>query len=470
MQRHRTVAARRGGVCPRVVARFGVGLPLPDETVAGRLRDLLRLRIMDRQMQGHHRIAALRIGERLCIVAGPGVGHPVPDITVARCRRNFRRLRMVNRQVHRHHAVAAVDVGEHLRDVAALLVFVASPFEDIAGGHRLLHRVGFNRAQPILRRAVAAHGGDAREIQRVGVTEKVSAPLHGKVAGADHRVEDRQRWRNHRDMCQDHAVAARGARQLLHVHPALRIDTTLPLEHTAHRGVERGVGHLGHLQRHHHHAVAAVTVLENLRLGAGSEEHQTVPAQRKLVLAADAVNMHRVRIVHRQLYPASVRAAVGVVDDALVNPRFRIDRVEPRIAVADRNLGDHRGGVRHVHVDRGGAIAPVDVGDGDALRARLCECETPHGHRQALRADQRVELHRVRVVDRHVRRHNAVAAVTVLQRLRIHSALRVYFPVPDERPAHDGVESGDARRVYCQGQSDNGVATETVGESFRINT
>ena len=63
----------------------------------------------------------------------------------------------------------------------------------------------------------------------------------------------------------------------------------------------------------------------------------------------------------------------------------------------------------------------MDIEHGDALRARPCEREPAHGQRKALRTDQRVELHRVRIMHRQVQRHDAVAAGRVGERLCIVS-------------------------------------------------
>ena len=119
-------------------------------------------------------------------------------------------------------------------------------------------------------------------------------------------------------------------------------------------------------------------------------------------------------------------------------------------------------------MDGGGAVATVDVGDSNGLRARFGKCEPAHGHGQALRTDERIDLHRVRVMHRHIRRHDTVTTVLVLKCLHVFARLGVGFSVPEKGVAYRGVESGFVGGVHRQGQGDDAVAALLVDKLLGV--
>ena len=468
VQRHHGVAAvgRREDLI--VVAGFRVSLAVPCVAVAGGGFDKRTRRGIDGQVHRHHGIAARRVGECPRVVAGGGVGHPTPLVLPTGRGREGGRHGGVDGQVERHHTVAAVDVAEHTHKGVVLVEFVAVPFVHIAGIDGLHHGVGRGGAQTEDRRTVTPRGGDGGEGQRVGVFEELSAPQHRQIPDADGGVENRHRRLRHRDAGDDHAVAARRTGELLHIRAALGIYAAGPFELLADGGVEGRETAADHGHGHHHHTVAAVVVRESPRLRARAVEDPSVPDQRQRVLADGAVQGGGVGIVDRQVQAPGVGASVLVHGRPLVDSRCRQNGAVPVVAVAGGDGGDGRGGVRHGQMHGGGAVAAVDVGDGDGLRARSREREPAHGHRQALRADERIELHGHGILDGKVDGHGTVAAVLVGQRLRIVAAFGVVLPVPEERPADGGVETAGLRGVHGERHRHDGVAARAVGERLRI--
>ena len=175
-------------------------------------------------------------------------------------------------------------------------------------------------------------------------------------------------------------------------------------------------------------------------------------------------------MVYGELQTSGLGASIAVGDDPYVRAGLCTYRVVPRIEVAGGNISDYRDSIRHIDVDGGGAVAAVDVGHGHGLRARFGEGEPPHGHRQVLRADYGIDLHRVRVMHRHVRRHDTVATVLILQRLFIHARRCVGFPIPHKAVANGSVKRCDVRRVDGKRQRHNTVAPLLIGKFLHISS
>ena len=83
MECHHTVTTVVGGEGLGVIARLGIGLPVPNVALTSGGGDVSSHRMIDGEVQGHHTVATVGGGEGLGVMARLGIGLPVPRVAFA---------------------------------------------------------------------------------------------------------------------------------------------------------------------------------------------------------------------------------------------------------------------------------------------------------------------------------------------------------------------------------------------------